>query len=346
MRNTPINIKNASYNLTLNSVCSVFFSRFVCLKKLSNKLLFCIVLLVSCKAFSLDENGFEKKLQNCRVLQNKTNRLNCYDEIELSSSVENTNYDDPVFDMPILVADLEEPRIFVSLGQMNFLSDDFDAILLGVGARVKLKTIEVPRINQSVDFNMIGLIKSQFDVSEIDTRNNRGGALINTDFMIGGEIIKNFAEGNLRVKYVHQSFHLGDEFLIDNPEFIQNRLNLSYETIELFGFKHFNNWGAYLGASFIVRSEPGNLDKIKVQTGFQYTGIRREWFTPIFGLDLKSWDETDWSLNTSIKAGVEFYGFLDQPLQLMIEYSDGNSPYGQFIYDDLSFLGLSINHYW
>ena len=116
--------------------------------------------------------------------------------------------------------------------------------------------------------------------------------------------------------------------------------------IIIIGFRKFNQWGIYLGSSFIVRSEPGTIDKFKLQSGFQYHGKKRQWFTPLFGADFKAWGEADWTINTSIKAGVEFYGFLDQPLQFMFEYYDGKSPYGQFINDDLRFIGLSINHYW
>jgi len=288
----------------------------------------------------------EKSLASCRGISNSESRLDCYDQI---GSKVNTSFQtglQPQLKMPVLLADLEEPRIFAAYGRMDFLNENNNTILLGVGTRAKLKTIKIPKIRQSVDFNMIGLIKSQFDVSELSTRNNRGGALINTDFMIGGELVKNFSQGNLRLQYKHQSFHLGDEFLIDNPFYLENRLNLSYETIDLLAFRKLNNWGTYFGTGFIVRSEPGNLAKIKLQTGVQYHGVKREWFTPIFGLDFKSWGESNWHLNTSIKAGVEFYGFLDQPLQLMFEYSEGKSPYGQFINEDFEFFGLSINHFW
>lgn len=290
--------------------------------------------------------SFETKLDDCRIIEDNQQRLICYDQINTKQSLKVDVKPQSLLEMPVLLADLDEPRIFTSYGRMEFLDKDINAVLLGVGTRAKLKTIEIPKIHQSVDFNMIGLIKSQFDVSELDTRNNRGGALINTDFMIGGELVKNFKVGSLRLKYTHQSYHLGDEFLIDNPLYLENRLNLSYETVDLMGFRKFNNWGGYFGAGFIVRSEPGTIDKFKLQTGFQYHGSKREWFTPLFGLDLKSWGETNWQLNTSLKAGAEFYGFLDQPLQLMFEYSDGKSPYGQFINDDFRFYGLSINHYW
>jgi len=296
-----------------------------------------------------ENSSIQKSLTDCRQYEDNQQRLACYDNIEKKSPttpIKDNKPDASLLNMPVLLADLEEPRLFGSYGRMNFLNKDNNVVLLGIGTRSKLKTIEIPKIHQSVDFNIIGMIKSQFDVSQLDTRNNRGGALINTDFVVGGELVKNFRKGSLRLKYAHQSFHLGDEFLIDNPSYLDNRINLSYETLDLLGFRKFNQWGIYAGGSFIVRAEPGGLDKFKVQTGFQYHGRKRKWFTPLFGADFKSWGETNWQVNTSIKAGVEFYGFLDKPLQFMFEYYDGKSPYGQFIYDDLKFVGFSINHYW
>lgn len=290
----------------------------------------------------------EQQLDNCRAIKDNQQRLLCYDGIGKIRENPQTSAqpETKLMRMPVLLADLEEPRLFASYGRLNFLDKDINAILLGIGTRSKMKTIEIPKIQQTVDFNIIGMIKSQFDVTQLSTRNNRGGALINTDFVVGGELVKNFRQGSLRLKYAHQSYHLGDEFLIDNPSYIDNRLNLSYETLDLLAYRKFNRWGAYVGGAFIVRSEPGAIDKFKLQTGFQYHGRKRQWFTPLFGADFKAWGETDWQVNTSLKAGVEFYGFLDKPLQLMFEYYDGKSPYGQFIYDDLRFVGFSINHYW
>ena len=299
---------------------------------------------------SAQNESIERSLQHCRNVNSEIKRLECYDQIgslsAKSQSVQLPENDKQAFHMPVLLADLEEPRIFASFGSLDFRNENFSAILLGAGTRLKLKTFDIFNKYKSVDFNMIGLIKSQFDVDELDTRNNRGGALINTDFMVGAELVKNYEKGSLRLKYTHRSTHLGDEFLIDNPEFLVNRLNLSYETIDLLAFHQLNRWGAYLGGSFIVRSEPGSLDKYQLQTGLQYRGYQSNFYTPILGLDLKSWQASNWHLNASLKAGVEFSGFFDRPIQLLLEYYDGKSPYGQFFNEDLEFIGLSLNHYW
>jgi len=308
-----------------------------------------IVLLTLLISLSINaEIDKYNSIESCRLIKNNTKRLICYDGIEplnLTDTIEQET-ESTHTKSQILIADTEEPRIFSSLGRLDFLDKNINSILLGVGTRLKFKSFEFSNPARPVDFNFISLIKSQFDIDEIDTRNNRGGALINTDFMLGGELIRPYDFGYLRLRYTHKSTHLGDEFLIDNPEYLKDRLNLSYETIDLLAYRQMNNWGGYLGGSAIVRSEPGNLDKFQFQTGIQYKGDSGQWFTPLFGIDFKSWQASNWHLNTSVKAGFEYSGFLDNSLQFMLEYYDGKSPYGQFYTEDLSFFGFSVNHYW
>lgn len=293
-------------------------------------------------------DNYEESIGVCRSIQDNAERLKCYDGIESTNNSHQEVQDkiNTISTMPVLLADLEEPRVYSSFGQLDFLDKQISSILLGVGTRLKLKSFEFNDSKKAIDFNFVTLIKSQFDVDELDTRNNRGGALINTDFMLGGELVKPYDFGYLRLRYTHKSTHLGDEFLIDNPEYLKERLNLSYETVGIMAYRKMNHWGGYFGGSAIVRSEPGDLDNFQLQSGLQYKGDKGQWFAPVFGIDLKSWQASNWHLNTSIKAGLEYSGFLDKPLQFMLEYYDGKSPYGQFFTEDLEFFGFSVNHYW
>ena len=128
-------------------------------------LLICVFIVNS---MAIAQNHPENSsLADCRLIEDNQQRLDCYDNIgKTSKTADSVDQKSVLSEMPVLIADLEEPRIFVSYGQMDFLNKDFNAVLLGVGTRTKLKTVDIPRINQSVDFNVIGLIKSQFDVSE------------------------------------------------------------------------------------------------------------------------------------------------------------------------------------
>ncbi len=316
-----------------------------------------LTLFLSCSlagTLNAEPTNLKSQIQNCQELENDTARLECFDQIstkpqnmalsETKVAVKNQPEHNKSNQFPILIADLNEPNLMVSFGQLDFLGRDFKAAFIGAGKRHLIRNFELPN-GQTFSFNVIGQIRSQFDIDEIDTRNNRGGALINTDFSIGGEIVKSMENWDWRFSYTHRSTHLGDEFIIDNPEYLEDRINLSYETIRWDAAKSFDNWDIYAGVGFISRSEPSNLDKYMWQSGFQYQGEWRS-FKPVIGVDLTSWGAYDWNINLNMRAGIEIHQLTHTPFQLLFEYYDGHSPYGQFYTEDLTYTGLTLLKNW
>lgn len=292
-------------------------------------------------------NDINLQLKDCQSIVEDSSRLTCYDNINQSkqqkTKSETQSYRDNQF--PSLIADLDEPNVFVSYGDLDFLGNNFNAVLLGIGKKKKMNTLSFSDTN-SIDFNIYGLIRSQFDVNQLDTRNNRGGALINTDFAVGGELVKSMSYWDWRFSYTHKSTHLGDEFLIDNPNYLEDRINLSYEVVRWTAHKQIKNWGFYAGLGYITRSEPSQIDKAMWQIGWQYQGDYWQGFKPIWAVDMKSWGAYDWKTNINIRAGIEISHFTDTPFQLMFEYQDGRSPYGQFYTENLTFSGITLMQTW
>jgi hypothetical protein len=304
-----------------------------------------------------------QELRHCQSIANNSDRLACFDAITVDAikvkevtvavlnNKQNENHDHAINTIktnntfPTLIADLNEPNLFISLGNLDFLGNSFRSVLLGGGKRQSVKDFEFDN-GHSLAFNVFGQIRSQFDVKQLDTRNNRGGALINTDFSVGGEIVQSLDGWNWRFSYTHKSTHLGDEFLIDNPEYLDKRINLSYETVRWDAHKNFNNWDVYAGLGFITRSEPGNLEKLMWQTGWQFQGARWHNIKPIWAVDLTSWGAYDWNINMNMRAGIEIHRLTNSPFQLLFEYQDGHSPYGQFFTEDLTFTGLTFLKNW
>lgn len=62
------------------------------------------------------------------------------------------------------------------------------------------------------------------------------------------------------------------------------------------------------------------------------------------GVDLKGFEEHDWSLDASYKTGLEFGS--PEPgrrrIRILAEIFDGFSPYGQFCDMELTYYGLGI----
>jgi len=309
----------------------------------------CCISLISFN--SMANNDLNQALQKCHSLTSDTERLACFDAISLNVDievVENNALKSPESKIqnhfPALIADLNEPNLFISLGNLDFLGRSARAVLLGGGMRQSVKDFEFN--DRSLAFNIFGQIRSQFDVNELDTRNNRGGALINTDFSVGGEVVQSLDNWNWRFSYTHRSTHLGDEFLIDNPEFLDERINLSYEVVRWDAHKAIKNWDFYTGLGFITRSEPGDLDKLMWQAGWQFQGNRWHNIRPIWAVDLTSWGAYDWNINVNMRAGIEVHQLTNSPFQLLFEYQDGHSPYGQFYTEDLTFSGLTFLKNW
>ena len=321
----------------------------------------CLICLITLISYScIANNQVNKEIQHCQSVMPDSARLACFDAIQIYTQninevtndiIKHSEHKDkgpsnkPQNHFPTLIADLNEPDLFISLGNLDFLGSSAKAVLLGVGKRQSIKDFEFSN-GHSLAFNIFGQIRSQFDVNELDTRNNRGGALINTDFSVGGEVVQSLDNWNWRFSYTHKSTHLGDEFLIDNPEFLENRLNLSYETVRWDAHKAVKNWDFYAGLGFITRAEPGDLDKFMWQAGWQFQGDRWHFINPIWAVDLASWGAYDWNININVRAGIEVHRLTNSPFQLLFEYQDGHSPYGQFFNEDLTFSGITFLKNW
>ncbi len=330
------------------------------MKKLTTYL---IILLSFTTSLQATESGISDQLTQCKTVKNDIKRLQCFDQIELKEdhALQNRANNEtspaqlinnqPIVSpkpsaFPALIADLDEPSFFISYGNLDFLGSTKKAVLLGGGKRHAVKTFDVFSDSRPLSLNVFGQIRSQFDVDELDTRNNRGGALINTDFSVGGELVQSLDNWNWRFSYMHRSTHLGDEFIIDNPNFLEDRLNLSYETVRWTAHKAIKQWDLYAGVGFITRAEPSNLDKSMWQLGWQYQGNTWRGIKPIWAVDLNSWGAYDWNINVNMRAGIEISQFSDTPFQLLFEYQDGHSPYGQFFTEDLTFAGLTFLQNW
>lgn len=325
-----------------------------------------LVVVTSVQSEPATTENLTGALQKCLQIESDFGRLVCYDNlskaqqqvtdsqsVQAEAKPDNSIRQAEVSDdsrtaakqLPVLVADIDEPSLMYSLGRMDLLGKEFDAMLIGLGHRKNIYDFD-QFSSHDIHVNVMGHIRSQFDVDEIGDRNNRGGALINTDFMVGGELVQRRDNWQWRLAYTHRSTHLGDEFLIDNQDYLTNRTNLSYEKIDFLALKSISNWDVYAGAAFITRIEPGYLEKYQFQAGWQFSGHTFGHGRPVIGMDLKSWQAAERPVNVTLRAGFEFNEWLNRPFNIMLEYQEGHAPYGQFFTEDFSYFGLSIYNQW
>lgn len=238
-----------------------------------------------------------------------------------------------------LLADPMEPRLAVTYGRytvkgeqgLGLRQDKNFSVGIGVlGADFGSFRIHGDRPCKGYQFNFFAAAYAVFDWSSdsID--------LLNMDFRVGFPLTMRKGPYSARLRFYHQSSHLGDELILKNPGI--QRENLSYEVLDALGSVDFNSLRVYGGGGILIRSKP-DLDPVMLQLGaelrtrahslsfWQFNSHAR----PVYGVDIKSYEAQDWGLSAQLVGGLEF--FADQGLQrfrLLFTYMQGYVPYGQF----------------
>ncbi|WP_445370826.1 DUF1207 domain-containing protein [Methylomonas sp. HW2-6] len=175
--------------------------------------------------------------------------------------------------------------------------------------------------------------------------------LVNTDFI--ASLYSSVRAGQFSAfgRLYHQSSHLGDEFLLRKLDTKFERVNLSYEGVDLkLSYELPYGVRIYGGGAGLFHREPSALKKWSAQYGIEFRSPWRLDFAamrPIIAADIKNYEENNWSTDISARAGVEFDNskVLGRKLQLMIEYFNGYTPSGQFYKDKVEYVGLGAHYH-
>ncbi len=185
--------------------------------------------------------------------------------------------------------------------------------------------------------------------------------LINADYFVALPTFSYRKDNfSLLARLFHQSSHLGDEFILFNEITPQERVNLSYEAVDLLlsydlDFLGQDVWRIYGGGAYLFHIDPEDVDPWWIQYGLEFDS---QWVfpeKPLLGMKLKPVaganfghrQERDWSTDVSLRAGFEIEEFfsrpLDHQLQVLLEYYRGSSPNGQFFDEDIEYLGFGLH---
>lgn len=176
--------------------------------------------------------------------------------------------------------------------------------------------------------------------------------LINADYIIG--LITSYRSGDwsLFLRYLHQSSHLGDEFLLNGGA---DRTNVSYEMIDAkLSYDLLRAIRLYGGLGTLVRRDPSDLSPIRIQYGLEgespvtfLTGIRPVAYADFQTHQQDTGPRTRWTTNISLRAGFQFehVRVLDRSIQLLMEYYSGSSPNGQFFLRRIETVGVGLHVY-
>lgn len=195
----------------------------------------------------------------------------------------------------------------------------------------------------SVELAIQGGVFAIFDLSA------ESKDLVNADYL--GAIPLSYANGNfsLMARFLHQSSHLGDEFLLSHSI---TRVNLSYERFDLIGSYELSpEVRIYGGPRYLFDQEPSNLKPWSIEYGAEYvrdTALPLSFeLKPLVALDLQNNEQGDWTTNLSLRGGVEFGKPLGigRNIQLLLEFYRGKSVNGQFYDQNVAYVGIGAHLY-
>jgi len=152
-----------------------------------------------------------------------------------------------------------------------------------------------------------------------------------------------------RVRVLHWSAHLGDEFIDATGA---ERIGFGFEAIDFLGAYRFGPARVYGGGAFVLGSElddregslPRDLsDRASVQAGAELRwspwGSEARGF--VAGIDWQLDDRTDWRDRINVVAGWEIRS-TGRSAQLILRRSEGPSPVGQFFLSEEAFWGVEV----
>ena len=194
--------------------------------------------------------------------------------------------------------------------------------------------------SESVGRFALGLQPAIFAIFNLDAYSHD---LVNADYRIAVPLDYRLGIFSAEARVMHQSSHLGDEFLLDTPT---QRINLSYEAVELLGSVELGKVRLYGGGGEIFHSEP-NLKPWAAQAGVEVMlpTFLGDAVSPLVAVDLKSRQENEWTPDFCLRTGIEFTSPEKQRrrVQLLLEYYRGKNPNGQFYTERVEYFGIGLH---
>jgi len=184
-----------------------------------------------------------------------------------------------------------------------------------------------------------------FGLMDVDSSPTR---LINSDYFVGGglSLVYDRKWQNL-FQFSHLSSHLGDEFLISRPDYINKRVNLSYEAFKWFTAYKFNSFRPYVGFGYLVHRDPSALKPFSFEAGIDYISEKSFLFDTtryVCGIHTHFLSQNNFRPSFNIRTGLQTEDAVwrGRHMQFLIEYSQGKSRHGQFYAKKEHYIGFRV----
>ncbi len=202
-----------------------------------------------------------------------------------------------------------------------------------------------------------GAVWAVFNYDNIPNNNsNNFSELVNADYYVGIPLTYAFDRWAFRLRVYHISGHLGDEFIVDHPEYVYLRVNPSYEAIDFFASYQFSgSFRGYFGPGVIPHSDPTfKLKPLYLQYGLELRlfGRKRPYHglyeTPFFAMHLANYQQHHWTLDATFMLGYEWSKLQGsgRKARVFLEYHQGFSYEGQFFNERTKYGQVGFSWGW
>jgi hypothetical protein len=183
--------------------------------------------------------------------------------------------------------------------------------------------------------------------------NNESCELMNTDYFVGFPLTYAADRWSFRLRPYHISSHLGDEFLVNHPEWLAKRKNPSFEAVDFFASYQVNsNLRVYGGPGFILHSDKSfPMKQFYIEYGMELRMFGRKlvyhklYGTPFLAVDLQNWQAHGWDLDQTYKLGYEWSKLqgVGRKVRIYVDYHQGFSWEGQFFHERVRYAELGLS---
>lgn len=178
--------------------------------------------------------------------------------------------------------------------------------------------------------------------------------LIDADYFVGAALVYGWGDWAIRFRGYHISTHIGDEFLLNNPNF--DRRNPSIEVLDLYASWYMSNdirlyagvgWNACQDDSFRVSPwyVQGGAELRLHELGYTCYG-NRLYGLPFFAMDFRYQSDYKRHVNATYTLGYE-WGKTHcecRRFRIFLEYHDGYCVEGQFAKFPTNYLSIRVSY--
>jgi hypothetical protein len=219
-----------------------------------------------------------------------------------------------------------------------------EAAAVAIGSEFPLfRWRDVFKWNGSLQIGIEGAVWAVFNFHDVPERNDESCELVNADYFLGIPLTYAYDRWSFRARLYHISSHLGDEFIVNHTEYVNERVNPSWEALEIMtSYQLSGNLRVYFGPGFILHSDASfPMDVLYAKYGIVLKMLGKKLYyhqlygTPYLAIHLENWQARNWNLDTFFQVGYELSKLsgLGRKMRLYLEYHHGYSYEGQFFLD-------------